>query len=250
MKVKISEIKIDGGTQGRDLIDQEVVSNYLECMKAGDKLPPLTAVYDGTCYWLVDGFHRYFAAMQLGLKEVGVEYTSGTQLEAQVLSFGVNATHGLRRNAATKRKVVEAALVHIVTKGMTNYEIAKICAVSQSFVASVRSPEVKQKQDEAKQRHTVKKAEEITSQTSSDDSGPDSEELRANEIAMQADMESMHKLLESNDALATAHEEIKKLNYQNAQLEIRLHGLMNERNEAVKMVKKLQKELDALKAKK
>jgi hypothetical protein len=31
---------------------------------------------------------------------------------------------------------------------------------------------------------------------------------------------------------------------------VRLHGLMNERNEAVKMVKKLQKENDKLKGKK
>ena len=128
---------------------------------------------------------------------------------------------------------------------MTNYEIAKICAVSQPFVASIRSPEVKAKQDDAKKRHTVKKAEEFTNQISSD-TGPDSDELRANEIAMQADMESMHKLLESDDALATAHAEIKKLNHQNAQLEIRLHGLMNERNEAVKQAKKLQKQVDHL----
>jgi len=74
--------------------------------------------------------------------------------------------------------------------------------------------------------------------------------LKANELAVQADMEAMYKLLESDDALATAHEEIKRLNLLNGQLEVRLHGLMNERNEAVKMVKKLQKELDKLKAKK
>jgi len=249
-KVKISEIKIDGGTQGRDVIDQEVVQNYVECMRAGDKFPPLTTVYDGTCYWLVDGFHRYFAAMQMGLKEVGVEFTTGTQLDAQVLSFGVNATHGLRRTAATKRKVVEMALQHILTKSMNNSELSKICAVSQSFVASVRSPESKQKQEDAKKRHIVKKAEELSGETSQTSEGPDEDELKAHDIAMQADLEAMHKLLESSDALATAHEEIKKLNYLNGQLEIRLQGLMNEKNEAVKMVKKLQKELDTLKAKK
>jgi septal ring factor EnvC (AmiA/AmiB activator) len=60
----------------------------------------------------------------------------------------------------------------------------------------------------------------------------------------------MYKLLESDDALATAHEEIKRLNLRNAQLETRLHGLMNERNEAIKMVKDLQKQLDKLKVKK
>jgi hypothetical protein len=60
----------------------------------------------------------------------------------------------------------------------------------------------------------------------------------------------MYKLLESDDALQTAHEEIKRLNYLVAQQETRIHGLMNERNTAVTMLKKLQKENDKLKAKK
>jgi hypothetical protein len=60
----------------------------------------------------------------------------------------------------------------------------------------------------------------------------------------------MYKLLEADDALATAHGEIKRLNHLNAQLEVRLHGLMNEKNEAVKMVKQLQKEIEKSKAKK
>jgi hypothetical protein len=38
------------------------------------------------------------------------------------------------------------------------------------------------------------------------------------------------------------------LNHLNAQLEIRIKGLMNERNDAIKMVKRLQKELDKLKS--
>ena len=50
--------------------------------------------------------------------------------------------------------------------------------------------------------------------------------------------------------MATAHVEIKRLNHLNAQLELRLHGLMNEKNEAVKMVKQLQKDNEKLKAKK
>lgn len=143
--------------------------------------------------------------------------------------------------------------------------------VSQPFVAGIKDPEKKKKQKEAKERHVKKKAEELTSQTSSPvdtsqtssekttpvppvdpnaGAAPDDEELRATELAMQADQEAMYKLLESDEPLKVAHEEIKRLNHQNAQLEIRLHGLMNERNECVKMVKKLQRELDAIRKKK
>ena len=79
---------------------------------------------------------------------------------------------------------------------------------------------------------------------------PDEAEIKAAEMAMQADMDMMYKLLESDEPLKLAHEEIKRLNLRVAQQETRLHGLMNERNEAVKMVKSLQKQLEKLKGKK
>jgi predicted nucleic acid-binding Zn-ribbon protein len=57
-------------------------------------------------------------------------------------------------------------------------------------------------------------------------------------------------MLEADDALAVAHAEITRLNLAYAQLDVRFKGLMNERNQAVKMVKELQKQIDKSKAKK
>jgi len=261
-KINLNDIRIDGGTQGREVIDQQLVYQYLECMKEGDVFPPLLTVFDGATHWLVDGFHRYHAYKLLGIKQIDVNYKPGTQLEAQVMSFGVNGTHGKPRTNEDKRKVVEAALAHALTKNKIDSEIAEICAVSRSFVGAIRNPETKKKQAEAKKKHIVEKAKQIVeedqacSQTTNPEpapsvgEGPDEAELKANELALQADQDAMYKLLESDDALATAHAEIKRLNHLNAQLDVRLHGLMNERNEAVKLCKKLQKELDKLKGKK
>jgi hypothetical protein len=262
-KVNLNDIRIDGGTQGRAVIDQPTVYHYIDCMKEGDTFPPLETVFDGVTHWLVDGFHRYHAYKIIGIKQVDVNYKPGTQAEAQVISFGVNGKHGKPRTKEDKHRIVEAALVHELTKDKTDYEIAKICEVSKSFVASVRNPEKKQKQADAKKKHIVKKAQEIVEEQAQNDSqttnsepnsndgiGPDEDELKANELALQADQDAMYKLLESDEPLKVAHEEITRLNHLNAQLEVRLHGLMNERNEAVKMVKKLQKELDKSKAKK
>jgi hypothetical protein len=256
--VSLNEIRIDGGTQGRTVIDQQTVYQYVDCMKDGDVFPPLETVFDGTTHWLVDGFHRYHAYKILGAKKVEVQYKPGTQEEAQVISFGVNGKHGKPRTNDDKNKIVLAALEHPMLKDKTNYEIAKVCAVSQPFVAGLRDPEKKEKQAKQKEQHIQKKAKEIVEQSGQDTNpissdqglGPDADELKANELAMQADMETMYKLLDSDDALAEAHEEIKRLNHQNAQLEIRLHGLMNEKNAAIKMVKDLQKQLEKLKAQK
>jgi len=257
-QVKLDDIRIDGDTQGRSVIDQPTVYSYVESMKEGDEFPLIETVFDGSTHWLVDGFHRYHAFKLLGLKEVQVKYKPGTLEEAQVASFGVNGRHGKPRTNDDKRKVVLAALQHSLTKDKSTYEIAKICCVSQPFVAAIRNPEVAAKQKDAKEKSTVKKAQEITEATApesitnqisnpevprADDGAPSREEIEASEEAIKADQEMMYKMLEADDALAVAVEENKRLNLRVSQLEARLRGLMNERNEAVDMIKKLQKQI-------
>jgi len=259
-KIKIDAIRIDGGTQCRLVIDQPTVYSYLEAMKEGDVFPLMETVFDGSTYWLTDGFHRYHAYKLLGIKEIEIEYKPGTLQDAQVEALKANSKHGKPLTNEDKRNKVEMALTIEGFEKKTNYEIAKICVVSQPFVASVRDPAKKKKQAENVEKHYKEKVKENTNSISSEKAttredpyagvAPDDEEIRASELALQADQEMMYKLLEADDALATSYEEIKRLNYLNSQMEIRFHGLMNEKNEAVKMVKKLQKEIDKLKGKK
>jgi hypothetical protein len=63
-------------------------------------------------------------------------------------------------------------------------------------------------------------------------------------MAMQADRELMNNLLDSDEPLKLAHEELTKLNFLNSQLRVRIDSLMNEKNEAIAQCKKLQKQLD------
>lgn len=255
-KVNLNAIRIDGGTQCRVVIDQPTVYTYLEAMKEGNEFPLIETVFDGSTHWLTDGFHRYHAFKLLGIKEVEVNYKSGTLQDAQIEALQANSKHGKPLTNEDKRNKVKMALSIQGFEKKSDYEIAKICGVSKPFVGAIRNPEVAERQDKQRKK-TVKLGSDsnpITSceKTTPTDSGiaPDDEELKATELAIQADQETMYKLLESDDALATAHEEIKRLNLRNAQLETRLHGLMNERNEAIKMVKDLQKQLDKLKVKK
>jgi hypothetical protein len=255
-EIKLEIIRIDGGTQYRDQINQDVVRDYTASMRNMETFPPLQTVFDGTAHWLVDGFHRYFAYMAAGAKMVPVEYTPGTQREAQVLAMGVNGKHGLQRNNATKRRVVEAALTHEDTKHMSNRQIAELCLVSDTFVGSIRNPEVKVKQAEKIERHFKKKFEEQDAERGltatapaipEDDFAPDADELKANDMALAADIEAMHRFLEADDKLAQQHAEIEKLNFLNAQLQLRIDALMREKNELVKECKKLQKQADKAK---
>jgi len=267
-KIKLDSIRIDGDTQMREVIDQSTVYRYVDDMKNGDIFPKMATYFDGSTYWLVDGFHRYHAYKLMGVKDIEIDYKPGTLEEARNYACGANDKHGLPRSNADKRKAVLSAIANPLNEGLSNYEIAKICKVSQPFVASVRDPEAKKRQDENRQKSASKKAKDTnqisksedqapanTNQISSepnpqDGSTPDDDELKANELAHQADVEAMHKLLDADDALATAHEEIKRLNHLNAQLKIRIDALMVEKNEAIKDAKRAQAQLDKLKAKK
>jgi ParB-like nuclease domain len=268
--VSLTDIRINGKTQARKSIDPHWVLGMVENMKIGIIYDPVEARFDGSNYWLSNGFHRYHAYTQLGIKEIEVAYLPGSQFDAQLDAIKANNKHGKPLDRDDKENKVLMALDCVLVEDKSNYAIAKLCEVSQSFVAAVRDPKVKEKQAEAKKQHIIKKASKIrenddelgkvlTSQTSNQSvletvlqggDAPDESEIKAAEEAMKADQEMMYKLLESDEPLKVAVEENKRLNLRVAQLETRLHGLMNERNEAVKMIKKLQKENDKLKAKK
>jgi hypothetical protein len=258
-EISISDIRIDGDTQARTRILQEVAQGYADCMKRGDEFPPIETVFDGKTYWLVDGFHRYIALKLLNIKKVEVLYQKGSQLEAQVISFGVNSKHGLQRTNEDKVKSVESALKHELTKDLTDTEIAKICDVSKPFVAAIRNPEVKARQQENRKRHMRKAVEEdvkapvesnpITAQApevSNPITGeaPDESELLANQKKHEADKELLASFLDADDKMAHLYEENTKLAHLNMMQDLRIKELMNEKNAAIKMVKDLQKQLD------
>ena len=257
--VNLNDIRIDGGTQSRLVIDQTLVYQYIDCMKSGDIFPLVETMFDGSTHWLVDGFHRYHAYKLMGLKKTEVIYKPGTQEEAQVRSFGVNGKHGKPRTNDDKRNAVQLALAHNLTKDKSDREIAKICEVSAPFVGSVRNPEVKERQLKNVEKHFAKKQAdkdesviklhqepEIKAEEKAE-FGADEAELKANDLAQQADLDLLNKLLESDEPLKIAHEEIKRLNFQNAQMEVRIASLMTEKNEAIKDAKRAQAQLDKIK---
>ena len=268
--VNVAEIRIDGGTQSRVELDPAWIQEIVDNVKNDAEYPPLEGRFDGVTYWLTDGFHRYHAYMQLGFKELYIAYLPGTQFDAQLDSYKANSKHGKPRSKADKKRAVENALANPLIEDKSSYAIAKICEVSQSFVASVRSPEAKEKQAEAKKQHTIKKAQEIrendsdvdksvTSQTSNQsvlhpvpENGavPDEDELIANEKKEEADRQLLAEFLDADDKLKHLYEENTRLKHETVTLGLRIKELMNEKNAAIKMVKDLQKQLDKIKAKK
>lgn len=135
----VADLKMDGGTQPRSRINDEVVSEYAALWKSGAEFPPVIAFHDGATTWLADGFHRTHAARQAGVKSIPAEVYPGTRRDAILYSVGANAAHGVRRTNEDKRKAVMTLLQDEEWGQWSDREIARQCAVSKSFVNSLRS---------------------------------------------------------------------------------------------------------------
>jgi len=140
VQMLISSIRRDGGTQIRAALDEATVQAYAAAIAAKHELPPSTVFYDGTANWLADGFHRVEAELRNGSKRIRVEVRKGTRRDAILFACGANATHGLPRSNADKRRAVETLLALAASEGSkwSDREVARLARVSHPYVAEVR----------------------------------------------------------------------------------------------------------------
>lgn len=142
--INVEKIRVDGGTQLRIRLNNEVSQEYADLMKDGLwdwGRSPLTVVQDGSehpTFWLVDGFHRLYAAKEAGLTDVPCEVIEGTLQEAIWIASSVNAQHGLRRTNEEKRRAVLSAITHPKALNMSDRKIAEHVGVSHAMVSMIR----------------------------------------------------------------------------------------------------------------
>lgn len=135
----LDQIRLDGGTQIREAVNDDVVNDYATLMVNEVYLPPLCVFFDGHDYWLVDGFHRWHALKKNGRTEALCQAHDGTLRDARLAAVRSNHAHGLRRTNADKRRAVEMLLADAVWAENTDRWIAEMCGVSHTFVSGLRS---------------------------------------------------------------------------------------------------------------
>lgn len=136
----LDRLRTDGGTQSRAFVDPAVVADYAAELADGAVFPPVVAFYDGSDYWLADGFHRLAAARQAGQPALAVDLRQGTQRDAVLFSVGANAHHGLRRSNQDKRRAVATLLADPEWAQWSDREIARRAGVgSSSWVGKLRA---------------------------------------------------------------------------------------------------------------
>jgi hypothetical protein len=221
--IKLSDIVIDAGTQQRVTPTDSVICEYSEAIKCGAKFPPITVFSNGVNYYLVDGFHRYFAYKKAGgIDDISAEVHEGTKRDAILFSASVNGSHGLRLTNQDKRKHVLVLLTDNEWTEWSNRDIAKHCNVTHAFVNKLRDELEKQStsgvetvstsalkpasnRDDDQKLSTGKKLS--TEQNTNNDNEPEYTELDKLRDDLSSTNDTIQHLAEENtklrDALAT-----------------------------------------------
>ncbi len=135
--IPLDRIK-DGGAQMRTEMRVETVNEYAHDMLDGATFPPVILYDDGTDLWLADGYHRVEANRKVEHAEIMAEIRAGTQRDAILHAIGANASHGLRRTQADKRRAVERLLRDPDWSKWSDRKIAKAARVDHKTVGTVR----------------------------------------------------------------------------------------------------------------
>lgn len=160
--IAISRIIVNQGTQIRARINQEVVAEYAELIKAKHTMPALDVVSDGKLIWLVDGFHRLKAAVAEEFQRIRVVITTGTLRDAVLQACMSNHSHGLRRTNEDKRRCVFAVLNDEEWRNKPNTWIGEKCGVSSMYIGNMREKWLKLQmptKDEAHLKDSVRTSE-------------------------------------------------------------------------------------------
>jgi len=138
-RIPLATITADEDAQPRARIEAGLVSEYAEALAAGATFPPVVVFRDGADLYLADGFHRLKAAQKIGAEDIDCDIREGGKRDAVLFSVGANATHGMRRSSADKRRAVLRLLKDDEWGKWSSNRIAQQCGVHHDTVDRLRS---------------------------------------------------------------------------------------------------------------
>jgi len=135
MELKLSDIKLNKELTPRDGINKSTVGIYENSF---DELPSIDVFWiegkDG--WWIVDGWHRYEAAKNLGKDKIEANEHQGTFDDAKEFSFDSNLKHGQPLTLNERKEAAKLKLKRH-TERSDNW-IGEDCGISDKTVRIIR----------------------------------------------------------------------------------------------------------------
>ena len=138
-KLPLSDITLDSDTQPRLGANKQVLQYFQDLiLLSGVRFPPVVLFYDGSKYYLADGWHRYEAHRMAFEEEITCDIHQGTKRDAILYSVGANGKHGLNMTNADKHRAVTKLLKDPEWSKWSDKKIASTCHVTSTFVAKLK----------------------------------------------------------------------------------------------------------------
>lgn len=135
-----SLIRRDGGTQMRLGINKMKAMEYAELKKHGHRFDPIRLFYDGTDYWLGDGFHREAADDINGETHTRAEIHPGTRRDAILYAASeANNKHGLPPSLADRQNAARVLLEDEEWSKWGDREIGRRVGLSHPTIGRMRA---------------------------------------------------------------------------------------------------------------
>lgn len=137
----VESLERDGDLQLRVNLDEDGIEALKEAYLNDDKVPPVSAIFDGEKYYLTDGHRRCAAKLRTGKKQIQCIVKHGTKRDALLEVCRANMEHdraGLRRTNQDKRRAVTRLLNDEEWTKWSDSKIADYVGVSVSFIGTVR----------------------------------------------------------------------------------------------------------------
>ena len=138
VELALDLIRTDGGTQPRAELDQKVIDDYARRMEEGEIFPPVIVFYDGTNYWLGDGFQRGGAERQIGRISTYADVRQGTRRDAVLYSIEANTRHGVPLLLSDRKRGAKTLLEDPEWKEWSDREIGRKTGLHHETVGAIR----------------------------------------------------------------------------------------------------------------
>ena len=139
-QILVDQVEPDGNTQARLNLSDDAIDQYWKTITDGhiNELPACDVFFDGSKYWIGDGWQRYEAHKKAGIKTLYVRLRRGTERDARIFACGANKKHGVRMTRADRRHAVELMLKDPEVVAWSDRKIAEHCGVEHHTVSSIR----------------------------------------------------------------------------------------------------------------
>jgi hypothetical protein len=136
--IGLNQVIADKEVQSREQLSMLAVEDYRRKLTEGRKPPAINVVFDGTKYWVSDGFHRFEAHKLEGKTEINCNVAPGSRRDAILASAGANTDNAVHRSPGDRRRAIKMVLTD--TEGVTwsDHRIASHVDVSDKTVGTVR----------------------------------------------------------------------------------------------------------------